>query len=104
MIIRKQLKKRIESYEAVGPHVIVAKRMKERGIGITVGALISYIIDEGKGMIRDKAKMPDESKNYDAEYYINNQVLPAVMPLLEVIGVEEEKLKKDHKQKGITDF
>ncbi len=104
MIIRKQLKKKIESYEAVGPHVIVAKRMKERGIGITVGALISYIIDEGKGMIRDKAKMPDESKNYDAEYYINNQVLPAVMPLLEVIGVEEEKLKKDHKQKGITDF
>ncbi len=104
MIIRKQLKKEIASYDAIGPHVAVAQRLKERGIKVQAESLISYIVCEGKGMIRDRAKPVDEAKTYDAEYYIDHQVLPSVLPLFDVLGIKEEFLKKDHQQKGVMDF
>ena len=104
MVIRKQLKKKIENYDAVGPHVAVAQRLRERGIKVQEGSLISYIVCEGRGMIRDRAKPVDEATTYDAEYYIDHQILPAVLPLFDVLGIKEEFLKKDHQQKGVMDF
>ncbi|MDO8628847.1 MAG: DNA polymerase domain-containing protein, partial [Nanoarchaeota archaeon] len=104
MIIRKQLKKEIKDYDNIGPHVAIAKKMEERGMHIEAGSIITYIIDEGKGMIRDRAKIPDEAKSYDAEYYINHQILPAVQPLLDVLHIKEEELTKNHAQKGVMDY
>ncbi|HLD12479.1 MAG TPA: DNA-directed DNA polymerase [Candidatus Nanoarchaeia archaeon] len=104
MIIKKQLKKEIKDYDSIGPHVAVAQRMQERGMKIQAGAIIKFIVDEGKGMIRDRARIPDEAKSYDAEYYINHQILPAVQPLLDVLHIKEEELQKNHQQKGIMDY
>ena len=38
------------------------------------------VYSKGKGMIRDRSRMVDEIKDekYDSDYYINNQVVPAV--------------------------
>jgi len=96
LIIKEQLTKKLENYEQIGPHVAVAKRMQEKGIKITPGMPIWFIVTEGKGMIRDKAKPPDECKGneYDAAYYINNQIIPSVMRILEVVGYKEEDLLK----------
>ncbi|MEW6063322.1 MAG: DNA-directed DNA polymerase [Nanoarchaeota archaeon] len=103
LIIKEQLIKRLESYEQIGPHVAVAKRMKERGIKITPGMPIWFVIVEGKGMIRDRARLPDECKEgeYDADYYINNQIIPSIEKILEIFNYKKEDLlKKDQSSLG----
>jgi DNA polymerase, archaea type len=56
--------------------------------------MIKYIVAEGAGRIRDKAKIPGEVNEgkYDAEYYVNNQVIPAVEKILEVLGYDKDEL------------
>ena len=96
MIIRTQLKKKIGSYDLVGPHVVVAKRMKEIGNDVGPGSIIQYIVTKGKGLIRDKAKIPEEANDYDPDYYIKNQILPAIEKIFSVAGYDiREQGSKD---------
>ena len=41
-------------------------------------------------------------KKYDADYYIEHQVLPAVMKILRELGVTEDELKYKGKQTGLS--
>lgn len=101
VVIRKQLRKDISDYESVGPHVEVAKAMKERGEVVSVGSIISYVIDKGEGKLRDKARLPGESTGYDPVYYIENQILPAVEKIFEVLGVDvKEFVPREQKKLG----
>ena len=103
MVIQKQLKKDIRDYESIGPHVAVAKQMREKGIHVSSGTIIKYVIDEGNGPLKDKAKMPQDCSTYDAEYYINNQIIPAVEKIFEVLGFEKLIfMEKDQSQ--LSDF
>ena len=108
LIIRTQLKKAIESYENIGPHVAVAKKMEELGLPVKAGSLIEYIIASGKEKerIRDRAKLPDEVKqgSYDTDYYIEHQILPAVETIFAVFGISLEQLKEGKKQKKLEEF
>ena len=103
MIIQKQLKKDIADYEAVGPHVYVAKMMRAQGMYIGAGSVISFVIDEGEGIIRDRAKLLNESKTYDADYYINNQIVPVVERIFEVLGIKKDLLMH-HEQSRLGEF
>ena len=94
MVITTQLTKSIESYDLVGPHVVVAKKMQEKGIFVGPGSIIKYIVAEGSGRIRDKAFLPEECRDYDSEYYINNQVIPSVERIFDALGYSEEELIK----------
>ena len=38
--------------------------------------MTNFIISSGKGLIRDRAKIPKEAKDYDKEYYIITQRIP----------------------------
>jgi DNA polymerase elongation subunit (family B) len=95
-----QITKGVDSYDSVGPHVAAAKRLIAKGIEVYPGMIISYVITSGKEKIRDRAKLPEEVKNgeYDADYYINNQVIPAVERILEVFGYSAEELVGEKKQ------
>lgn len=106
MIIQTQLKMGLESYTQIGPHVAVARRMAKQGITVGSGSIIRYIICEGKGQIRDRARIPEECKHkdYDAEYYINNQILPAVEKIFEVLGYSKNELSEQHDQSKLGDF
>ncbi len=104
MIIQTVLKKGIDSYDLEGPHVIIARKMKEKGIPVQTGSVISYIVTEGKGRIRDKATLPDEAGNYDAEYYINNQIIPAVETIFDAIGYSASELLTGKKQTDLGSF
>jgi DNA polymerase elongation subunit (family B) len=104
MIITTQLVKGIDSYDLVGPHVVVARKMKEKGIFVGPGSIIKYIVAEGKGRIRDKAVLPEECQNYDSEYYINNQVIPAVERIFDALGYSEEELVKEKEQSSLHGF
>jgi DNA polymerase Pol2 len=104
--ISTQLTKPIESYENVSPHVFVAQRMKNKGIPVGPGSIIEFVITKGKGKIRDKAKLISEcsEKDYDSEYYINNQIIPAVGRILEVLGYSEDDLINKGSQKTLGHF
>ena len=109
LIIYTQLTMPISSYKQIGPHVIVAKRMKERGEDVRAGSMISFIVKSGDGMVRDRSYDVESFKKagykYDAEYYMDNQVLPAVMRILKGFGYTEESLKfSKNKQMTLGDY
>ncbi len=106
LVIQTQLKMNLESYEQIGPHVAVAKRMKEKGFKITRGSPIFFVITEGNGMIRDRAKTPDEVQEgkYDTEYYINNQIIPVIEKIFEIFNIDKEELLIKGKQTDLGSF
>ncbi len=103
MIMGVQLKMQLENYKQIGPHVAVARKMKAKGYDVSPGATIYFIISNEKGMIRDKARIPNECKDYDAQYYIENQIIPSVEKIFEVFGVKKEQLTIKE-QKNLGDF
>ena len=51
-----------------------------------------------------KAEPVDFAKDYDADYYINNQIVPAAIRVLSVLGVTEDELRGEGKQTGLAGF
>ncbi|MBL7160933.1 MAG: ribonuclease H-like domain-containing protein [Candidatus Aenigmarchaeota archaeon] len=97
LIIYTQLTKPIHEYEQIGPHVAVAKKIIERGGQVRAGAIISYIVTKGSGSISDRAEPAESAGDYDPDYYINNQVLPAAMRILAGLGYQEDDFLKEGK-------
>lgn len=106
LVINTQLTKPIESYESIGPHVAIAKQMEEKGISVSPGSIISYIICQGKGRIRDRAKLVAETsqEDYDSAYYINNQVVPAVESIFNILGHPIKEIVKEKGQSKLEGF
>ena len=95
LTINVRLSKPLDKYRAVGPHVSVARKMKERGIEIKEGMNIPFVITFGTGSISQRA-VPDKDatlKNYDPDYYIDNQIIPSALRVLSVFNVNEDDLK-----------
>jgi DNA polymerase Pol2 len=107
LIIRTQLKKPISEYKAISPHVIAAKKMKEQKIPIDLGTLIGYYIAETKEktkLVRDKVKLPEEPGNYNIEYYLERQILPAVENIFQVFKINTKEIISGKKQTCLNDF
>jgi len=100
MVIKTQITRGLDEYTSIGPHVAVARRMELKGLDVKPGTSIKYIIGKGKGLIREKAKLLEESEGYDEEYYINNQIIPVVEGIFEVFGVDKESLVKEQRKLG----
>ena len=94
VIIHTQLKKEISEYDSKGPHVAVAQRLRNQGIQVGPGSIIRFVVLQGSDIIRNRSKLPEEVKenNYDADYYINNQVIPSVERIFNVLGYKKEDL------------
>ncbi len=106
VIIHTQLQKEIVDYAAKGPHVAVAQRMRQKGRNIGPGSMIKYIVTQGADNVRDRAKLPEEVKDgeYDADYYVNSQVVPAVERIFNVLGYTKEDLLEQASQKKLAGF
>ncbi len=106
LVIYTLLRKDVEDYKAVGPEVAAAKKGIARGLDIKEGYMIGYVITGKGGSISDKAELADyvEEGDYDPDYYINNQVLPAVEKILGELGYEGEVLKTGKRQQGLSDW
>ncbi len=106
VIIKMQLVKELGDYMNRGPHVAAAELMKKRGISVASGTIISYVVTQGKDIIRNRVKLPDEVKGneYDPEYYIENQVVPAVDRIFDVLGYSKDELLGSHKQQTLSGF
>jgi DNA polymerase elongation subunit (family B) len=107
MLIRTQLKKMISEYKAISPHVIAAQKMKEQEIPISEGELIQYYIAETretKKLVREKVKLAHEKGEYNIEYYLERQVLPAVENIFQVFGINVKEIIDGKKQTKLGDF
>lgn len=104
LMIRTQLRRAIGDYVSEGPHVVAAKKMKEKGRPVAEGMLIEYFIGEKKGAgkrIGDRVFLPDEKADYDIDYYLNNQVIPSVENIFEVFGVNAKEIVQGESQRRL---
>ncbi len=107
VMIKTQLKKDIHEYKAISPHVIIAQKMKEKGLPVRPGTLIEYFIAETrekKALVREKAKMPDEKGEYNIQYYLDHQIIPAVENIFEIFNINLKEIETGKKQKSLGDF
>lgn len=104
LAISTQLKKDAESYEIISPELSAAKKAMKRGMQLDQGSVISYVITKSGKSISEKAELLEFAKDYDSDYYINNQVLPSVMKILKELGYEEHDLKFGGKQQNLGSF
>ena len=95
LIIHTQITKPLNQYKQVGPHVVAARIIEEHGIKVTRGTIIQYIIIKGKGSISQRAVPYEYSDgyDYDRDYYINNQLIPAVERIMYSFGYSRKDLQ-----------
>ncbi len=106
LVIFTQIKKSIGSYDSIGPHISAAKKAIKKGKSVGVGSVIGYIITRNGKSISDKAELAEfvEEGNYDADYYISHQVVPAVIKIIRELGYNEEDLIQGGKQSSLSAF
>ena len=83
---------------------MAAMKAKERGQDIEPGQTIGYIITSKGDSISDRAEIFEFAKDYDPQYYLNNQLLPSVLRILELFGVTKDKLLTNSAQTGLSAF
>ena len=109
IMIRTQLKKPLDEYKSITPHVIAARKIKEKGLPIDIGMLLEYFIAETKPgkkvtLVREKVKLPDEKGEYNIKYYLEHQILPAVENIFEVFGINIKEIIEGKKQMKLDGF
>lgn len=112
-VIYKGLTRRPEKYEAVQAHVKAAKKALAKGISYPIGSKVGFVITKdvvtkGTGNIGDRAYPYDLIEDFDGDcivdvdgvryrvdkdYYIENQILPSVLRILERFGYSESQMK-----------
>jgi len=109
LVIHTQITKKLQDYKQIGPHVVAAQRLEEHGMKVSKGTIIQYVIVKGKGSISSRA-IPyaySESYEYDEDYYLNNQLIPAVSRIMSSLGYTKndlEELASGQKQVSLDAF
>ena len=104
LVIYTQLRKKIDSYDSNSPELAAAKKALKRGDkrkDELENAAIGYIITKTGSSISDKAELEEFANDYDSDYYINHQVIPATLKILKELGFSEEELKNGGAQKRL---
>ncbi len=107
-IIYKGLTRKPSKYESVQAHVKAAMKAAKKGIVYTIGSKVGFVVLKGTGNIGDRAFPSDLIESFDGDtitdtdgnrykldrnYYIDNQVIPVVMRILDRFGYTEGQLK-----------
>jgi DNA polymerase elongation subunit (family B) len=98
------LTKKPENYDSKAPHVEAAKKAMKRDVDISPGDTIDYVVTSGAQSISDRAELTRFAEDYDAQYYIDNQIVPVSLRVLKVFGYTEGQLKGKGKQSGLGKF
>ena len=102
-----QLEKSINEYKALMPHVVAAKKLIEAGYKVGKGDMIGYVIVKGGSKIALRAQpytLVKDIREIDVDYYIEHQVIPAALRILEVFGVKPDQIISGKMGKSILDF
>ncbi|MBN2421962.1 hypothetical protein JXB41_01935 [Candidatus Woesearchaeota archaeon] len=100
LVIETKLLKDIDKYEVNSPHVAAARLMLKKGYIVNKGLNVKYIVRKGNEKISERVMLPEDIKinDYDPDYYINNQLLSALTPIISVIGYDEIDIIRDKEQ------
>ena len=103
LIISTQLRKGLDNYDVNSPELAAAKKAVKAGYNReeVEHAVIGYIITKHGSSISEKAELEGFAKDYDPNYYINKQVLPATMKILKELNYKEEDLLGAGSQKKL---
>jgi DNA polymerase, archaea type len=103
LIINTVLRKKIDEYKTISPEVSASKKAIARGVKIREGQMIKYIITSKGDSTSEKAELVDfvKEKDYDIDYYIDKQVIPAVEKILGELGYDSSLIKSGKKQSGL---
>lgn len=104
LIIFTQLTKDPKDYDVISPELAAAKKAIEKGLPLEKGSVISYVIGKKGKSISEKAVPSDYATDYDPNYYIDHQILPAVMKILKELGYSEDYVKNRIRQKSLNSF
>ncbi len=107
LVLQAFIHKNIKSYKIINPAMSALLYAKKNGEKIKEKDLIEYIItNHASKNISDKARLYQEgvSLDYDVSYYLDNQLLPSVISILEVFNISKDELLTGKKQKGLNDF
>jgi len=106
LVIHTQLTKNPDKYQQMAPHVLAAKKAIERGRKVGRGSIIRYIVVKGKGPISQRAEPLEDVDiaNYDPNYYIDNQVLPAISRIIDSLGYSHDEIVHKEKQSSLDAF
>ena len=108
VIIWKTLDKSLNEYKVLTPHVAAAKQLVEAGYKVGKGDMIGYVIVKGGGAkLAYKVKpyiLVKDIREIDVDYYVEKQIVPAAMRILEVLGVKESQLMQGKAGKSILDY
>lgn len=104
--IHEQLTKNIEEYKQISPHVIAAKKAIRRGINLTEGCIVPFVIVKQGNSISEKAEyfLFAKKEDIDVDYYITNQILPAALRVLSVLNISESDILSKTRQKYLSHF
>jgi DNA polymerase I/DNA polymerase-2 len=106
LTIFEQITRPLSQYEQIGPHVKAAQKARARGRPIGEGSVIGFVIVKGSGSISDRAEPVEDVKlsQYDPDYYIEHQILPASMRVLRALGISEQEVISGKVQKKLEGF
>ncbi|MEM4554319.1 MAG: DNA-directed DNA polymerase [Candidatus Anstonellaceae archaeon] len=104
LIIYTQIRKDPRKYDIKSPELSAAQKAIAAGIPIEKGSVIGYVVTRRGASISEKATIAELATDYDSNYYIQNQVLPAVMKILQELGYSEDDLKFGGEQTGLSSF
>jgi DNA polymerase, archaea type len=104
LAIHTQLRKGIGNYDVKSPELGAAKKAIAQGVkrrDELEGAAISYVITTHGNTISEKAEIEETAKDYDPDYYINHQIIPATLKILKELGINEDELKNGGAQQRL---
>lgn len=104
LVIHTQLRKGIGNYDVKSPELAAAKKAIQKGIkrrDELEGATIGYVITKHGSTISERAEIEESAKDYDPDYYINHQLIPATLKILKELGINEDELTGSGAQKRL---
>lgn len=109
LIVVKGVSKSLDAYDAVQPHVELAKKMLERDptLGSMVGQRLGYVIVKGNELLSRRAEDPEYIKekglSVDFKHYLENQLMPPIERIFDACGVGKSELLEGSRQKSLMD-
>ncbi len=101
LAISTRLRKGIDNYDTKSPELGAALKAVESGKKKKEEleqSVISYVITKNGSSISDKAVLEEFARDYDADYYIEKQIIPATLRILGELGVDMNALRGTGKQ------
>ncbi len=106
VILQTQLQKPLEDYEYKTPYVVIAKLMLQKGYKIGQGSTVKYVVTKGSDIVSKRVKLPEETsqEEYDPDYYINNQIIPALEQIFKILDISKEEILKGKDQSKLDSY